>query len=237
MAPVTASDAGRQKLVDRLARLDCCVVSDALDSLGLPAAVTGLGPLWRCGRVAGSAVTVQLTAADPDGPPPARHLGASAISEAGPGDIIVVANAGRTDAGGWGGLLSLAASLRQVGGVVIDGACRDVDELEELRLAVFARGATARTARRRVVELASGVQIDLSGTPVRPGDLILADGSGVACLPLARAAEVIEAAERLAGEEQKMAARLRAGEPVTSVLGSRYETMMGDKRSSSPVDR
>lgn len=216
-------------LVGRLAALDCCAVSDALDALGLPPAVTGIGPLWACGRVAGRAVTVSLEPVGPDTPPPSRHLGTAAIAAAGPGDVIVVSNGGRTQAGAWGGLLALAASLAGVKGVVIDGACRDVDEMEPLGLAVFARAPVARTARRRFVEAATNVPVAIGDVTVAPGDLVLADGSGVAVLPAGRAQEVIAEAERMAAEETEMAALLRSGHPAEQVLGRRYETMMGDE--------
>ncbi len=216
--------------VGRLGGLDCCVVSDALDALGLPPAVAGLAPLWPCGRIAGRVVTVSLEPARPDAPPPIRHLGATAISVARPGDVIVVANSGRTEAGAWGGLLALAASVAGVRAIVVDGACRDVDEMEPLGLPVFARAAVARTARRRFVEVATNVEVSVGGVAVKPGDMVLADGSGVAVVPAERAGEVIAEAERMAAEEAEMAARLRSGLPVTEVLGRRYETMMGENK-------
>ena len=216
-------------LLGRLVALDCCVVSDALDALGLPPAITGIGPVWACGRMAGRAVTVSLEPVVPGTPPPSRHLGTEAISQAGPGDVIVVSNGGRTEAGAWGGLLALAASLAGVRGVVIDGACRDVDEMEPLGLAVFARAPVARTARRRFVEVATNVAIGIGDVPVAPGDLVLADGSGVAVVPADRAEDVIAEAERMAAEEAAMAALLRSGRPAVDVLDRRYETMMGDQ--------
>lgn len=213
--------------VRRLAALDSCAVSDALDALGLPPAVSGITPVWGCGRVAGRVVTVSLEPVRPGAPPPARHLGTEAISAATPGDVIVVANSGRTEAGAWGGLLALAASLAGVGAVVVDGACRDVDEMEPLGLPVFARAAVARTARRRFAEAATNVTVSVGGATVKPGDLVLADGSGVAMVPADRAGEVIAQAERMAEEEADMAAQLRSGRAAAEVLGRRYETMMG----------
>jgi 4-hydroxy-4-methyl-2-oxoglutarate aldolase len=214
--------------VGRLAGLDSCVVSDALDALGLPPAVSGIAPVWPCGRVAGRVVTVALEPVREGQPAPSRHLGTAAISAAAPGDVIVVANSGRTEAGAWGGLLALAASLAGVRAVVVDGACRDVDEMQPLGLPVFARAAVARTARRRFVEAATNIPVSMAGVTVTPGDLLLADGSGVAVLPAGRATDVINEAERMAAEEAAMAARLRSGVPAVDVLGRRYETMMGD---------
>ncbi|HEX7465042.1 MAG TPA: hypothetical protein VF309_00270, partial [Usitatibacter sp.] len=70
--------AAQDPKVERLARLDCCAVSDALDKLKLGGVVTGLQRLSTTRRIAGRAVTVKLgTGIAPAGP--ARHLGTTAI--------------------------------------------------------------------------------------------------------------------------------------------------------------
>jgi regulator of RNase E activity RraA len=217
---VPASD-----LAARLARLDTCVLSDALDVLGLPGVVTGLSTVWEGARLAGPAVTVKLAPGIPAADRPPVHLGARAIDRAEPGSVIVVDNAGRTEMGGWGGLLSLAADRNGVAGVVLDGACRDVDEARELGFPVFARSSVTRTARRRVYEESTGEPVSIGGVPVSEGDFVVADGSGVVVLQRSHALDVTAEAERLTAREREMAARLRAGEPVGAVLGHGYESM------------
>ena len=213
-------------LVVRLGRLDVCVVSDALDTLGLAGVVTGLGPLWEGARAVGRAVTMRLAEGPPPPGAPKVHLGSAAIEASGPQDIIVVDNAGRLGMGSWGGLLSLAASLRGVAGVISDGACRDVDEARELRFPVFARGVVAHTARQRAHETSVGTPVRLMDTTVHPGDLILADGSGIVVLPAGDAERIVETAERIVAREARMAADLRAGAPVSHVLDASYEDML-----------
>src|SRR5689334_7350625 len=85
-------------LVARLARLDTCAVSDALDRLGLTGAVSGLRPMWQCPRIAGRVITVKLKPAS--GERPARHLGPAAVDAAAPGNVIVIDHAGRSEAAG-----------------------------------------------------------------------------------------------------------------------------------------
>src|SRR4029453_12272436 len=94
-------------LAARLARLDTCGVSDALDRLGLQGAVLGLRPMWPCPRISGRVITVKLRQAEP-GEHSARHLGTAAIEAGGPGSVIVIQHHDRADAAGWGGILSLA---------------------------------------------------------------------------------------------------------------------------------
>lgn len=213
-------------LVSRLAPLDTGCVSDALDALGIDGAVDGPTPVWEGARVVGRAVTTRLAPGPaPAGAPPV-HLGARAIEAARPGDVIVVDNGGRDTMGSWGGLLALAASLRGVAGVVMDGACRDVDEARQLAFPAFARRGAVRTARARVHEESCQEPVSLAGIPVAPGDIVMADGSGVVVIPAARAEAVVERAEQIAAREQAMQARLQAGDPVSAVLGAAYEHML-----------
>lgn len=210
--------------VRRLARLDTCAVSDALDRLGLRGTVTGIRCLSATVRIAGRAVTTRL--GPPDGQPSTRHLGTAAIEAAEPGDVIVIAHQGRADAAGWGGILSTAAKFRGLSGVIVDGACRDVDESRELGFPVFARGAVPFTARGRAVEQSCNAPVSIAGVMVSPGDLALADGSGVVFVAAAAAAAVLDAAEQIAAREAAMTRAVLAGEPVSQVMGASYESML-----------
>ena len=212
------------ELVARLARLDTCAVSDALDRLGLRGSVVGLRPLSSQERIAGRAVTVKLKSKGSE--ESTRHLGTAAVETATPGDVIVVDHRGRQDVAGWGGILSTAAKVKGVSGVVVDGACRDVDESRELGLPVFARSGVQVTARGRVVEESTNEPVEIAGVVVTPGDLVIADGSGVVFVAAERAEEVIGAAETIAAREAEMTKAVRAGQSVVEVMGRNYETML-----------
>jgi 4-hydroxy-4-methyl-2-oxoglutarate aldolase len=213
-------------LVERLAALDTCVVSDALDRLGLRGAVHGIGRLWACPRVAGRVVTVALGPFQKQADHSAPHLGTRAIEAATSEHLIVVANAGRVQMAGWGGLLSLAARRRGVRAVIVDGACRDVDEAETLGFPLYARAAVPSTARGRAVELATNTTVTLGEISVAPGDLAIADGSGVVFVPAASAAEVLTTAEQLAAREAELGAQIERGVPATEVLANSYERLV-----------
>ncbi len=209
----------------RLAALDSCACSDAMDQLGLVGVACGLRALTIARRVTGPVITVVLGPAD-QSVTAGRHLGTAAIDAAQPGDVIVVAAGGRVDAAGWGGVLSLAATIRGVSGVIVDGACRDVDESVTLGLPVYALTAVPATARGRQAEVAWNTPVNVAGVMVAPGDLVVADGSGVVFVPAGRADDVVAAAERIAAREAAMAGRLRAGEPASVVLSADYEEML-----------
>lgn len=225
--------------VARLAGLDACAVSDALDALGLAGFAYGLHLVTTGGKVTGRVQTVDLRSVDggadnrTSGPAasgsadgPARHLCTAAVEAAAAGEVIAIGAGGRTDAAGWGGVLSLAAVARGVAGVVIDGACRDVDEAVEYGLPVYGKAGVPRTARGRLKEVAWNVPVELSGVTVRPGDAVLADGSGVVFVSADQAEPVLEKAEAIAAKERAMAARVRAGDPVSQVMAGDYENML-----------
>ena len=214
--------------LSRLAKLDTCAVSDALDRLGLKGAVLGIGPLWPCPRVTGRCVTVKIKPAGLE--QSKQHLCTAAIAAASPADVIVVDNGGRLDVAAWGGLLSLAAKIKQVRGVIVDGACRDLDESRELAFPVFGRAAVQVTARGRIMQQSFNQEIEFAGVQVHPGDLVIADASGAVFIPRARRRRCIAQAEALAGREAAMAEAIRGGRSILEVMETMgYETMLGKK--------
>jgi regulator of RNase E activity RraA len=214
--------------VKRLQRLDVCAVSDAMDKLGLPPSVSGLTQQSTQKRIAGQVVTYKLVPAAQvpphEGAP--RHLGTTAIEAAQPGNVIVIEQRTGLDAGSWGGILSLAAQLRQVAGVVVDGPVRDIDEARAYDFPVYARGLTARTARSRVAEAFTNQPVRIGEVTVCPGDYVIADASGVVFIAAADIERVLKAAEMIVGREAAMAQALRAGQPVSQVMGADYEHML-----------
>jgi regulator of RNase E activity RraA len=200
-----------------LRTLDSCAVSDALDTLGLPGATTGIRPLWDVrAAIAGRARTVAAGPRSDDRP--ARHIAAAAIEAAADGDVLVIANKGRLDVSCFGGILTLAARRRGIEGVVIDGACRDIAESEKSGFPVFGRAVVPVSARGRIVQLAMEEPVSFAGVTVNPGDFVIADGNGVVFVPAAEVMRVLDLAERIMTREAAMADAVNAGDPVTEVM-------------------
>ena len=212
-------------LTARLRALDSCVLSDALDALGIVGVAEGLHRLATGHKVAGRVMTVRLDEAR--GRVAERHLCTGAVDAAAPGDVIVVEHRSRGDCAGWGGILSRAAALKGLSGTIIDGMARDIDEAEQFGYPVFARGAVPRTARNRIIETAFATPIRVDGITVSPGDFVLADGTGVVFVPADRADEVITRAEGFQARESAMIAALERGLRVSDVMGGAYERMLG----------
>jgi regulator of RNase E activity RraA len=213
-------------MIARLRALDICDLSDALDALGIAPAITGLIATSAARPIAGRAATVRLAAGPP--PPSARlrHLCTSAVEQSGADNVIVVEQRTGIDAASWGGILSRAAKRRGVAGTIVDGPVRDVEEAIRIDYPVYARAATARTARGRLHEAAFDVQIQVGDTIVRPGDYVAADRSGCVVVPAARIADVLARAEAIFAKSEQMAAAIERGIPASEVMGGSYETML-----------
>jgi regulator of RNase E activity RraA len=212
-------------VVARLGALDSCAVSDALDKLGLTGVVSGIHRVTTDRRISGRVVTFKLEK-DDGRPVASRHLGTTAVEAAQPGDVIVAEQRTGLDAAGWGGNLSMGAKLRQVAGFIIDGPARDIDEARGYDFPVFARNATARTARGRIVETGTNIPITVGDVNVSPGDYVIADGSAVVFVASADIERVLDAAEAIAARERAMVAALREGTRMSEVMGKSYETML-----------
>ncbi len=209
----------------RLARIDCCALSDALDQLKLTGVVSGLIQGSGGGRIAGRAITVRLVAgAKSDGPP--KHLCATAIELGGPGSIIVVEQRSGIEAGSWGGLLSMGAQTKGIEGVIAEGPVRDIDQAMEMGFPVFARAWTARTARGRIVEQSTNEPVQIGDVTVRAGDYVLADRSASIFIAEQDIEKVLIAAERIVAKEELMAKKILDGTPIGTVMGADYEHML-----------
>ncbi len=181
-------------------------VTDAMHRKG---AMTGIVSI--CGRVkaVGRAVTVRTIAGDWAKP-------VEAIDVAGPGNVLVISNDGRTDVAPWGELATHSARNRGIAGIVIDGAARDVDDIREMGFPVFARG-TAPNAGEPKGFGEINTEILCCGQEVRPGDWIVADESGVVVVPRERAYEVARRAMEVKKTEERIREEIRRGRTLSEV--------------------
>jgi 4-hydroxy-4-methyl-2-oxoglutarate aldolase len=204
-------------------RLDTCVVSDALDKLGLTGVAPGLSRHSTSKRIAGRVHTVKLESSN--GRLANRHLCTGAVEASTPGEILVVEHHSRADCAGWGGILSRAALVKGIAGVIVDGMCRDIDESRELDFPVFARGVVPTTARGRIIETGFDCPITVSHVIVHPGDWVIADGSGVVFMRHDDIEAIINQAEQLVAREAALVKDIEAGTPVSKVMSRTYEHM------------
>ena len=201
---------------EKLMKLSTTNVADALDALSLKGSTYGINAIWpTMGKVVGAAVTVKLVAAGLTSGK--THLGVKAIDLAQAGDVILVDNGGRLDTSCWGGILANGAQTKGISGVVIDGACRDVDDYVEINFPVYARGSVVSTARGRIMEQSTNEMVQFGGVQVRPGDIVMGDKSGVVIIPAEKLEEVLAKAEELWQKEEDMVREIRSGKTMIEI--------------------
>ncbi|MFC0527636.1 RraA family protein [Phytohabitans kaempferiae] len=193
-------------VLDAFRALTTAAVSDALDRLGIDGQAAGIGRVAGGGTVAGRAYTVRYEPVGVDG----GSVG-DFIDDVRPGDVVVLANAGRLTGTIWGGLLSETAARRGVAATVVDGACRDVARARELGYSLYSRTVWMRTGKDRVRAEAIGVPVSIGGVRVRPGDIVVADDDGTLVVPAGRADAVLAAAREIETTEQAIRAEVAAG--------------------------
>jgi regulator of RNase E activity RraA len=185
-------------------------IANALDDVGFEGVLAGLARMVPGTRCVGRAVTVrEITGRRGDFTSQDFKVG-QVIDAAQPGDVLVIDNCGHR-VSTFGGLATLAAKLRGVAGLVADGGVRDLEEMIELAFPVFARHMTPLTGRSRLAVTSINETVSCGGVRVRPGDVIVADGSGVVCIPAEHAAEVADLAQGYARDGEAAAAELRKG--------------------------
>lgn len=198
-----------KEAIEKFYKVSTCMVSDALDKLGLPAGIYGIGPMAECEKICGPAITMKIV---PYGSKnPTGHMGSDPIFVAEPGDVLVYDNGGRLDQNCWGDIVTWSAIQKGIIGTIVDGAVRDMDEVRKIGYPVYARGYTPLTARGRNVQGDYNCQIQIGGVQVNPGDLIMADLNGVVIVPLEKVEEVLEIALDIYERETAMVEEIKAG--------------------------
>jgi 4-hydroxy-4-methyl-2-oxoglutarate aldolase len=166
-------------------------------------------------KAVGQALTVQLSPGDLVDPLKALEMGR-------PGDMIVVDAGGDRQTSVCGGLMGGLAKNRGIRGMIVDGAGRDIDELEDLSWPIWTRAITARGTHtmfsERKEELSINVPIQCGGVPVSPGDFIIADTIGITVVALSSAEEVLAKAREQAEREERTREWVAQGKTIEDLL-------------------
>ncbi len=204
------SDSRSSGLLERCRAIATSTWSDALDSLSLPGVLSGLIHHSGAGRVAGRAVTVHEVTA-PLGTYTIQEFAVGQfLAACAPDTILVIAMDGAA-VSTFGGLAARGALNQGVAGVVIDGACRDLADIRQGGLWLASRHVTPTSGKRRAKVQAINAQIECAGVTVQPGDIVIADETGIVRLPSARASEVLAVAEDLTDRDMRFETLLRQG--------------------------
>ena len=192
--------------MESLVKLSTTTVSDALDRLGIAGQCLGIKPLDHGFRLCGRAFTMRMVPVSVEGGTVGDY-----IDDVPPRSIVVIDNAARADMTVWGDILTFVAAKRGIGGTVIDGMCRDVGRILELRYPLFSRGWSMRTGKDRVQLDALNVTVSIGGARMSPGDLVLGDADGVVVVPKEKEDEVIAHAKAIDEAESRIREAVEGG--------------------------
>lgn len=195
-----------ETIIERLGKLDVASVSDAMDKVGVPCGLLGLHPVVEGKHICGRAFTVHYV---PNGV--VKGNVGDFLDDVKPGEVVVIDNGGRLHCTVWGDIMTFVASKNGVAGTVIDGVCRDIPGIKANDYPIFTKSTYMVTGKDRVTVDYVNRPVSISGVQVCPGDIILADDTGVVCIPDSLAERVAQIAEEIEKTEQAIIAEVKNG--------------------------
>lgn len=194
-------------------------VSDVMDSMGICGAVPAslIGPIIPGKRVAGTAVTLRNI--------PERKSVYKSVTDhdfirmttrdiqylSEPGDILVIDGGGRVDISNIGGQSCLVTKSCGLAASIVYGAVRDIGSIREMDHPVWAMGATPITGKFRIEAMEINGPVTFGPIQIIPGDLIIADDSGIVAIPADKVEEVLVEVKKVVDMERKMEALIKSG--------------------------
>lgn len=190
------------ELANRYRGLPTANISDCMSRMA--AAGARLRPMHAGGQLVGPAFTVKTRPGD-------NLLVHKALDLALPGDVVIVDAGGDLTNSIFGELMTAYAVSRGVAGVVINGAIRDSEAIRQAPFPVYAAGVTHRgPLRSGPGEIGCSIAID--GMVIEPGDLIVGDADGLACVPYGLAEKLLPAVTAKCQAEAGILRDIQSGE-------------------------
>ena len=200
-----------------VARAQAVTVADVHESMGVRGRPALMGARMRPikegqQKIAGPAVTAFCWPGD-------NLMMHRALYLAEPGDVLVVVCQAELSGAQWGDLATRYAQRKGLAGVVVQGCVRDVDQVRALGFPVWSTHIWPIHPDKRGEGFVNAPVV-CEGVEVRPGDLIIADGDGVLCVPRDEARSIVDAAQTKMAKEDEAAEKVRAGIPVWELSGA-----------------
>ena len=219
---MTSTPKPPQGAVERFIALGECtsLVSDVMDELGIEEGAIGasvLRPTIPGKLMVGQALTVRNIRRRVDPFVAAKNnqngmaeFEAHNLSE--DGDVLVIS--GVSGVSNMGGISSLTGQRQGERGAVVMGGVRDVRHSRSIDYPVWASEITPVTGKWRIETVEINGEIQMGNVRVNPGDLVIADDTGVVFVPRDRIIDVIELCEKKKKGEDSRIGSINEGVPV-----------------------
>ena len=217
----------KKEIIDRYYALEdmSTTVSDILDGYGIDGAIptSYLKPVIPGSKIVGPAVTIRNIPVRKTPTQGAHDHDFIAMSTRDiyyigePGDVLVSDFGGNLEVSNMGGQSCTVGKSCGFAGNIVSGCCRDVSSIREMGYPVFSCGTTQVTGKYRMECVEMTGPITLCGKLVEPGDMMVADDSGVCIVPAELAEAVIEEAEKIAASEERMRQLIEEKKPISEL--------------------
>ena len=197
-----------QSLIDKFKNIPSSIISDVSGRTNV--LNNKIKPVWKGAKLCGPAFTVYTEAGD-------NLTCHKAIELAKKGDIIIINAESFTDASVWGELMSISSMYKGIGGIIIDGACRDINEISELQFPVFAKAVSPRACLKNKIGTINH-PIICNGVTISPGDILVGDTDGVVCIPQAESKTILAKALKKLEKENILKQKLNQGYFILDLL-------------------
>lgn len=205
------------QLLEQCAAIDSSTWSDALDQMHIDGLVEGLPQRSGTGRMAGFAVTARQVPGELHDFDKADFAVNVLVESVGTTHVLVIDVAGQPIST-LGGLATFGVKQRGARGVLIDGGCRDVEEIRDTGVWLASRHVTPRTGKGRLRTQQYGETVTIGGVRIAQGDLIVGDDTGIVAVPRARLQEALEIATRIFSVDKEVESRIKGGESFDSAV-------------------
>jgi regulator of RNase E activity RraA len=203
-------------------------ISDVLDAKGIRGALPAsrLPPTISTAQIVGRAVTVRNTPQPLD---PYSAVGSNdnlmceieGIHQAENGDVLVIQ--GLRDISNMGGIMASTAKRQGIVGAIVDGGVRDVGHSRKIGFPVWSRDRSPVTGKWRCVTQEINGIVEIDGISVAPGDLVVADETGICFIPQRFIEEILEICEAADRTELDWLKKLENGLTVPDLVKSIFK--------------
>lgn len=205
----------------RLRSLSVPIVAQALDELGLVLEFApGFNPLGAGTPIVGTAITMRVTNTDQERQGGYAHLAAALEAAHSVYAPVLIIQSPDVNGATWDIVNATAAHQRGVPCAIVDGAVRDVHDMQSLGFSVFAPRVTPWPAARRVDSVSFNQPVHIGGEEVTFRDIIMADIHGIIVVPEQSVNEVLKRAELIREQRNRILDAIRAGTPYGDVTRS-----------------